>query len=184
MFNPNHITSLEPDSGAKITFSSSSYVDYSRFFCSCFYGSQYCIPDTQSVQHWFDHLADTAWYAVVVFLHATIASCLWHVVCLWSFPDFCLVDRPHCAAHADLANITLADSEGAVSRLSQMIKYQTVSDSREDTHTEHPEQLRLAREHLQRSYPAIWKQLNVETVRQACNFCSTENGLNQGARHR
>lgn len=79
-------------------------------------------------------------------------------------------DRMHCAVHADFANLTLSDSEGAVSRLSQLIKYRTVSDSREDTHTQHPEQLRLAREHLQRSYPSIWKHLNVETVRQACNF--------------
>ncbi|KAL3142393.1 hypothetical protein ABBQ38_002728 [Trebouxia sp. C0009 RCD-2024] len=64
-----------------------------------------------------------------------------------------------------LANITLSHSEDAVSRLSQLIKHRTVSDSQSaESHARHPEQLRLAREHLQKSYPSIWKHLTVETV--------------------
>lgn len=55
-----------------------------------------------------------------------------------------------------------------MSRLSQFIKCRTVSDSqRAENHARHPEQLRLAREHLQKSYPSIWKHLTAETVSQA-----------------
>lgn len=63
----------------------------------------------------------------------------------------CLFFKPYMPVGCitDLANITLSDSDGAVTRLSQLIQYRTVSDSQEaGSHARHPEQLRLAREHL------------------------------------
>ena len=115
--------------------------------------------DAQSV-HRGDQLPPEAWYAVAAILHALQFAC-WPLLC-----SFIPLQPIGCIA--DLANITLSDSEGAVSRLSQLIKYRTVSESQGNTHTRQPENFRLAREYLQRSYPFVWKQLNVETVRGAC----------------
>lgn len=59
----------------------------------------------------------------------------------------------------------LTDTDGAVTRLSQLIKLRTVSDSQADGHIRQPDQFHLAHKHLKASYPEIYKHMTVETVK-------------------
>jgi len=69
----------------------------------------------------------------------------------------------------DAVAITLSDEKGAVDRLVNLLKFRTASNSdMQESHAQDPEQFRLAHKHLHKSYPSVWKQLNVEVVWNLC----------------
>ena len=73
------------------------------------------------------------------------------------------------ACRAELVNITLSDSVKAVDALAQLLKFRTVSKSEaQESHVLDPSQFKLAHDHLRKSYPLVWKHLNVETVSTRC----------------
>ena len=64
-----------------------------------------------------------------------------------------------------LSTVSLNRSQGASERLSQFIKYKTVSNPDTASHALDKEQFIKAHKFLQRSYPSVYKQLKAEKVR-------------------
>ena len=121
--------------------------------------------------------------AVLIALVALLASFCWQGSVTYRDPRHRQGADPHLIRHASASSLSClnalpitnvcavasasvrpTDPEGAILRLSHLLKLRTVSDPQADRHVRHPEEFSRAHKHLEASYPDVWRHMAVETV--------------------